>query len=106
MLRVAGRRLSSLGWRPAPAASSSSFFGSSHGDRSSEETISPVGSPISRLIGSGFIGSTRGRISSLSNFRFHFILKQRERKRAIEIFGVIIREKGTTFEENTGKPLD
>lgn len=61
MLRVAGRRLTSLAWRPNPA--SSTFFASKnpiHGDRHSDESRSPVDSPMQRLIEAGLIGRPRG----------------------------------------------
>lgn len=65
MLRVAGRRLSSLAPRPNPAASSSVFASRNpiHGDhRSSSESRPSVVSPsmMDRFIQSGLLGSARG----------------------------------------------
>ncbi|KAJ6800941.1 cytochrome b-c1 complex subunit Rieske-4, mitochondrial-like [Iris pallida] len=64
MLRVAGRRLSSLSWRPAPV--SSSFLLSNNpsvhgGDRYSEESRSTTPKSYYRMaIESGLLGSSRG----------------------------------------------
>lgn len=63
MMRRAGRRLSSLAWRPNPA--SSSCFASRNpvhgaGCSSDDESRSPVDSPMRRLIEAWLIGRPRG----------------------------------------------
>ncbi|KAJ6811645.1 cytochrome b-c1 complex subunit Rieske-4, mitochondrial-like [Iris pallida] len=66
MLRVAGRRLTSLSWRPAPASSSFLLSNNSptiHGNprSSSDEDSKPIPrSPYRMALESGLLGSTRG----------------------------------------------
>lgn len=61
MLRVAGRRLSSLSWRPSPASSSFLFSRNPiHGGRSSDDSRSQPKSPYQMAIESGLLGPVRG----------------------------------------------